>query len=227
MHPAVAVGLALSAALLSSCGGSSSPADDRGGRPGTGAQASCVAAVVYDGNTYHGRGRLQQNPDTTGEVVDGSIPGCNDTGGDAEPAEDVQLEELSDVPLETAVLFHGSVYVRDGHQLPASTQAWFEVPECSEAGEFELTGDWLGVGSDKKVRFDGDIRLPYTVEMHVTDGPQQYVGATINVHAFESTSPALGPADVKNSLWEGGQVHAHIDCNEGRYEALALDVPDA
>ena len=222
-------GIALTAALMASCGSSSVPgpgADADADRDGTSPAASCVAMVVYDDHAYYGRGQLQRDPETTGRVVSGTMPGCNDTGGTDEPAEAVALEELSDVPIETAVLFHDAVFVREGAQLPASTQGWFDVPTCQTEGEFDLTGDWLGVETTKKVRFDGDIRLPYTVELRVTDGPSEYLGATLQVFALESTSPSLTSDDVMNSLRQGGQVRAVTACNGTHFEAVSLSVPD-
>ena len=61
--------------------------------------------------------------------------------------------------------------------------------------------------------------------MHVTDGPEAYVGTTIRLHADAATEPALGPRDVKESLWQGGQVAARVRCVDGRFRAVSLAVP--
>ena len=122
----------------------------------------------------------------------------------------------------TAVYFQGAIYVRDGRHLPKRTQRWFRASRCDMPGRFEVTGDWLGVRGPKKPRFDGDIRVPYRVEMHVTSGPARYVGATITVRATESTDPTLTPADVKASLWRGGRVTASVRCADRKFTALAL-----
>ena len=58
--------------------------------------------------------------------------------------------------------------------------------------------------------------------MHVDAGPEQYEGAQITVHASTSTSPALGPDDVKSSLWTGGSVTAQVRCDGDRFAATAL-----
>jgi hypothetical protein len=221
--------------VAAGCGGSTSPAVDEitpstSTAPdvaGGGVAASCAAAVQYDGSLYLGQGQLQRDPATTGRLLDGSVPACNDTGGASEEAEPAQLAELEDVPAETAVLFNGGVYVREGAEIPASAAPWFTAPECTSDGEFDLVGDWLGVQSPQEPRFDGDIRPPYRIEVHVTDGPDAYLGATIQVHADSDTDPTLGPDDVKESLWEGGQVMALTRCAGGRFEAVSLRVPPA
>ena len=191
---------------------------------GDAGSASCAAVLVYDGHTYLGSGRVKRDPKVTGRSMRAVLPGCDDTGGQsvAHKNEPVQVDELADVAPSTAVLFQGSLYVRTGHDLPEQTQRWFRAPRCSTTGTFEVTGDWLGVAGPKKPRFDGDIRLPYRLELHVTSGPTRYVGTTIMVQATKATDPALAPADVRSSLWKGGQVSASVRCADRHFEALAL-----
>lgn len=191
---------------------------------GDAGSASCAAVLVYDGHTYLGNGGVKRDPEVTSRSMPAVLPGCNDTGGqsEAEKEEPVRVHELAEVAPSTAVFFQGSIYVRKGRDLPKQTQRWFRAPRCGNAGTFEVTGDWLGVTMPKKARFDGDIRLPYRLEMHVTSGPTRYVGTTITVRATEATDPALTPADVKASLWKGGQVSASVQCADRHFEALAL-----
>ena len=193
---------------------------------GDAGSASCAASIVYDGHTYWGRGGVKRDPEVTGRSMPAVLPGCDDSGGqsEAEPDVSVRVDELADVASSTAVLWHGSIFIRDERDLPQETQRWFRAPRCGTAGTFEVTGDWLGVTGPKKPRFDGDIRPPYRLEVHVTSGPTRYVGATIMVRATEATDPALTPADVKASLWQGGQVSASVQCADGHFAALALHV---
>ncbi len=99
-------------------------------------------------------------------------------------------------------------------------------PRCTSDGEFELTADWLGVTGPKKVRFDGDLRPPYRLRVHVTEGP-----AEVRRHhdpgarRRRDRARALGPRDVKESLWQGGQVAARVQCVHGRFRAVSLAVP--
>jgi len=137
----------------------------------------------------------------------------------------VDVDVLADVPAETAVLWNGSVYLRDGRELPAPARLWFRAPRCTTDGQFDLIGDWLGVIGPKPPRSDGDLRPPYRLEVHVTSGPDAYAGTTIQVHADAATDPRLGPNDVKTSLWNGGQVAARVDCVDGRFHAVSLRVP--
>ena len=110
-------------------------------------------------------------------------------------------------------------------ELPPEARVWFRAPRCTTGGEFELAADWLGVTGPKEPRFDGDLRPPYQLRVHVTDGPTEYVGATLDVHADAATEPTLGPEDVRASLWQGGTVVARVACDAGRFRALALRVP--
>lgn len=200
------------------------------GDGGDGAEsAACPAAVVYQGHTYWGHGEVKRDPATTGRLIEGMLPSCDDSGAQESVDRDqpVQVAELADVPLETAFLWNGSVYIRQGRELPAATQMWFRAPRCTSAGEFDLTADWLGVIGPKRPRFDGDLRPPYRLEVHVTTGPRRYIGTTIWVHADAATDPGLGTRDVKRSLWKGGQVVAHVSCADGRFQAHSLRTPRA
>ena len=212
------VAVAIMCVVLASCG-----SGDGGGRGGTGSSA-CAAVAVYQGHTYLGHGGVKRDPATTGRLVQGVLPSCDDSGGQdpAEPDQSVQVAELVDVPLETAFEWNGGVYIRKGRELPAAAEDWFRGPRCASVGVFVLTADWLGVNGPKKPRFDGDLRPPYRLEVHVTEGPREYVGATIRVHAHADTDPGLGPGDVKTSPWKGGQVIAQVSCLDGRFRAHSL-----
>jgi hypothetical protein len=213
--------LAATAPLSAACTSTGSTHD------GGGSEASCADSILYRGATYRGHGELARDPATTGRQVAGVIPGCDDSGGHAPPGrpEAVQVAELVGVPLETAFRWNGSIFVRDGRELPAQNRSWSRAPRCSSANGFELLADWLGVTGPNKPRFDGDLRPPYRLHVHVVEGPAEYVGATIVVHTDAATAPTLGPEDVEASLWTGGKVVALVRCDEGRFRALALRVP--
>lgn len=208
-----ALGLATAAALLTAC-------SSGGGVAGFG-DPGCAAIVEYDGHRYWGHGELVRTPATTGRTETGVLPGCDDGNGEAVP-EEVTVEELEDLPLDEALLVNGSLYVRGRGTVPAAARVWFEAPTCDEPGAFELTGAWVGVQSRRKARFDGDIRPPYRISMWVDRGPASYVGTRVTVRAEERTDPHLGPKDIKQSLWKGGDVTARVHCQDGRFVADAL-----
>jgi hypothetical protein len=211
----VVLTLAVVSGALASC--ASKPVRDT-------SSASCAAVIIYGSHTYWGRGGVLRDPATTGRLVTAVRPPCDDSGGQLppDPTQRVRVAELADVPLTTGFVFQDTVYLRRSRRLPAATRVWFEPQRCTSAGTFRLTADWLGVTGPKKPRFDGDLRLPYQLEVHVTDGPRRYVGATIHLRADTATHPALGTADVKASLWKGGHVTAAVSCANGRFRALAL-----
>jgi hypothetical protein len=202
---------------LTSCAGSGPDLGET-----TGASASCAAVLRVDGATYLGIGGLRRDPAVTGEEVEAVMPGCNDTGGEAPPDEFVSAQVLSEVDSDTAILFDGAVYVRDGSEAPEQLTYWRTAPTCDTDGTFELSGGWLGVQGPHKPEHDGDIQLPYRISMHVDEGPEEYRGAQITVRADTSTSPALGPEDVESSLWTGGTVTAQVQCDGAQFEAIAL-----
>jgi len=188
---------------------------------------ACAAVIVHDGQLYLGTGGMKRDPATTGRLVDGVVPGCDDSGGQlpTDPDQHVKVEELADVPVSTAVLWQDVVYVRRGAELPVQARTWFRAPKCASSNGFELTADWIGVTSPRRARFDGDLRPPYRLEVHVVNGPRAYVGATIHVRADAATRPGLSPRDVRSSLVHGGQVVARVDCVDGQFHATSLQVP--
>lgn len=213
--------LALAAACLAlgltSCG-----TNDRGQDETVRSAASCGAVLRIDGATYIGVGGLRRYPAVTGEEVEAIQPGCNDMGGEAPPDETVSAQVLREIGTDTALLFNGDVYVREGREATEQLTYWRTAPPCVTAGTFELSGTWLGVQGPHRPEHDGDIKLPYRVSMHVDEGPEEYVGAQVTVHADTSTIPALGPDDVDSTLWTGGSMTAEVHCDGDRFAARAL-----
>lgn len=134
----------------------------------------------------------------------------------------MEVAELVDIPMTRAVLVRGTLYVRSDLPFPTPARAWFVAPSCRTPGAFRLRGDWLSVEGPHEPRFDGDIRPPYRLGIHVTEGPRAYRGTTVQVCATEHTHPALGPPDVKRSLWGGGKLVARVRCEDDRFIAEAL-----
>ena len=210
----VAVFAAAAAGHLSACS-QDSPVTTSGG------DAGCAALLEYDGHRYAAHGELKRDPDTTGRFESATALGCDDGNGEA-PDRQVEATELADVPADRALLVEGTLYVRVDRPLPEAARAWFVAPACDREGAFEVRGDWLSVKGTHEPRFDGDLRPPYRVVVHVDDGPPELVGATIGIRATADTDPSLGPRDVKGSLWEGGGLVAQVRCDGGTFVATAL-----
>ncbi|WP_155992885.1 DUF6281 family protein [Nocardioides sp. URHA0020] len=213
----IAVGLVAGSGALVGCGSST--------EGGGGASASCAAIVEYDGARYLGTGEVHRTPVTTGRVMPAVAPGCDDTGGqDDQTVQDtkVQVEELAAVDPRVAVLLNGGIYVREGASVPAVVRSWLRAPRCSTPGVFEITADWLGLTGPHEPRTDGDVRLPYQLEVRVTDGPERYVGGTITLDATTATDPELSSDDVEQSLWEGGQLTARVRCLHHGFDVVGV-----
>ncbi len=200
------------ATLLSGCGAL--------GAGGSG-DAVCAAELEYQGHVYIAHGELKRDPATTGRVDVATVQACDDGSG-ATPARQVQVDELAMVPQQRAVLAEGSLYVRADLPFPKAARGWFVAPRCSTDRPFELGGDWLDVQGLHMPRFDGDLRPPYRVGVHVTRGPKRYMGTTIQIRATEHTDPSLGPKAVKTSLWEGGGLSAKVQCVNRAFEAISM-----
>ena len=187
---------------------------------------SCVARLVVDGREYTGTGGLVREPDVTGEEVEATLPGCNDTGGEDAPDEAVIAFALDGIDPQTALLFGSDVYISEGspqdEHLSELLRHWRSVPACETAGPFTLSGDWLGVRGPHEPDVDGDIRAPYRLTMHVDDGPEQYVRTQVVVRVTASTTPALDQDDVETSLWAGGTVTAEVECDGRRFVAVSV-----
>lgn len=200
--------------LLSSCG------DAERGRQGE-PSAVCAAAVEYDGRTYVGYGDLKRFPATTGRIVTGTIPGCDDGHGVGR-AESVDVHELRAIGIERAVLVNDALYVREDTPLPGPARSWFRSPRCVGEAPFELTGRWLGVTGGPEPRFDGDIRPPYYLQVEVKAGARPYVGTKLSIHATTQTEPLLTTDDVKTSLWKRGLLSASVHCEGDDFVADEL-----
>ena len=194
-----------------------------GSRSGS-ADASCADLADYRGARYAGHGELQRRPPTTGPAGTATWVTCDDGDGESD-ADEMEVEELRDLPLDRAFLSHGRLYVREDLDFPEPARAWFERTTCSAGGQFDLTGQWLGVRSPNEPRFDGDLRPPYRIDVWVSESTASYADTRVTVHATDATDPQLGPEDVKRSLWKGGDVTARVHCEDGRFVADGLSTP--
>ncbi len=219
--------LVLAGWLLVGCGQDVGPAGPAGAPRGTAAESEggatvtrsglCAAELEYADHHYVGHGDLLRDPATTGRVESGTA-----TGADCDLSREIEVAELAGVSMERAVLAEGTVYVRADRPFPEAARVWFSPVRCTSDGELELSGDWLGVQSPNAAAFDGDLRPPFRVEVHVTEGPADYRGARVTIRATEATDPTLGPSDVQDSLHEGGGLTAVVRCAGGGFVATAL-----
>ena len=186
-------------------------------RPGP----SCAALLDFGGHRYTGHGELKRDPETTGRTATGTVPGCEDGNG-AAPTRQVKVVELADIGMRRAVLVDGTLYVRTDRPFPATARAWFVAPRCEDGGRFELAGEWLSAQGGLRPRYDGDLRPPYRIGVHVTRGPRRYVASTVQLHVTRHTRPALSSKDAKASLRRGGTVTAEVRCVDGRFVTTSV-----
>ena len=224
--------LELASALLVACGltvtGCAAPAAGPADGGDGIASASCVMQLSYDGAVYEDapKGPPDRRPLLTGRTDTAELPGCNDTGGEDEPSEQVTVEELEGVPMTTAVWSMGGVLVRRGEALPAFAEGWYGVPGCSLDGTVDLVGRWLGVTTEKEVRFDGDLRPPLRIELFVEPGagnPDELQRYTLRVHDDGAASPALDKQLAEEALWSArSSLAVAVVCDGDRYVAQSF-----
>jgi hypothetical protein len=205
--------------VLAGCATHSGAAHDDVGSSPSEPATSCAARLDHDGHTYTGYGELRRDPETTGRVGSGTLRACREGDISTVP---VDVAELTGVAMSRAVLVDGTLYVREDLPFPEEAGVWFVAPACSTDGAFDLAGEWLGVQGAPEPRFDGDLRPPYRVEVHVTEGPRRYVGATIEIRITDGTTPTLRSGDVRTSLWKGGGLQATVECERKRFVATAV-----
>lgn len=192
------------------------------------ASASCATQLRYDGAVYEAapKGPPDRAPELTGRTDTAEVPGCEDTGGEDPPPSQVEVEEIAGVPMTTAVWSMDGVLVRRGATLPASSEAWYGVPGCSLGGPVDLVGTWVGVSSEKKVRFDGDLRTPLRIDLYVEPGsgnPDELERYTLRVHDDGAASPALDRHLAEEALWSTRAALAvTVVCDGNRYQARSF-----
>jgi len=180
-----------------------------------GTEAVCPAVVDLDGHRYFGYGDLLTTPSTTSRTAVAISPSCDDGNG-ATGRDRLTAHEIRGIPMTTAVLVDGNLYLEENAQLTAEMRAWFRYPTCSHEGSVTLVGRWIGVTQVKPVRFDGDVRPPlrieYAVERSTPDVPA-YDGWRIHVRDDGSARPALTPDDVKAALWDDAPLEVRVHCD--------------
>jgi len=148
------------------------------------------------------------------------LPGCHDTGGADEPDEPVEVEVIRGVSPEVAVLFGGTLHVREGARLPATAAAWYASASCTSSGELRLAGRWVGVSEPAAPHFDGVLAPPYDVAIKVDEGPQRYVGSILEVQVDEATDPVLARSDL--AQLDVVRLGATATCRDGGFVATSL-----
>jgi Family of unknown function (DUF6281) len=193
------------------------------------AEGSCVLTVLYDGHRYDAIAIEVAPPE--GEILgQGTLPPCNDTGGDNESSEQIEITALEGVAPSFALLWAGRndvVFVRDdvdSGALPHEISRLLRASECDSADEpIELAGPWLGIlGADGDTEVD--LVPPYDLEMFVENASSpRYERANVSVRVPAALGEPLSREDVRSSLWKGGTISLTVTCREGLYIAQQVD----
>lgn len=211
------VGL-LCAATLAGCAG--------GSVRGTGGAGSCAFLAQFRGTTYE-EVRLGVAAPEGEPVGTATLPPCNDTGGDDEQGEEIEVARLEGVPPRQALLWVGhpdEVLVREGLKpYPDEITRLLEPPACDPRDEpIQLTGTWLGIlGADGNTEVD--MKPPYDVDMFVEESSKPtYERAYLTVRVPKTAGQPLSRDDLRESLWEGGTVSVEARCSLRGYVATEI-----
>lgn len=190
--------------------------------------ALCALEVRFNGEVYDGapRGNPERAPELTGRTATAHLPACNDTGETDESPQRLTVEEIEGLPMTTALWAQGDLLVRRGETLPAFTDAWYRKPSCTRSEPFHVVGQWVGVMTEKKVRFDGDLRPPLYVDLRVEPGhgsPRDLERYTFRIHDDGDASPGLDPHMAEEALWSSrAALDVTVACDGDRFVAQAF-----
>ncbi len=197
--------LTLLAGVLSSCAGDES-------------EASCIAVIEIDGESYYERDSDELEVPTDGGETDAVSPGCNDSGKE-EPDDQIRVELIRDVPAATAVVYQDALYVRGGVQLPASAGDWYPSVSCREPGEFVLRGRLGSVSQPYQPYAHRELEAPYEVSLLVDEGPWSDTWLEVQVTAESESGLTAADRDRNRVL-----LRATVKCREGEFLARSLQV---
>jgi hypothetical protein len=219
------------AALVTGCaddvtsGAGDPPASEEA--PGGAGLDACMLVMTYDGARFEGApgGPPDRAPVLTGRSATASLATCDDGAGPDSGGE-VEVEEIDGVALETAFWHQGSIMVREGADLPQALDPLYRAPTCELAGEVEVRGQWLGVVSKKKPRFDGDLRPPLRIQLYVeetSDAAADLDRYTIWVRDDGTARPALDKTMAEEALWSSrAALETVLVCSGGRFQARSF-----
>jgi hypothetical protein len=197
--------------------------------PSVEAEASCALAILYEGHRYSAIA-VEVAPPAGETLGQGTLPACNDMGGDSESSEQVEITALEGVAPSFALLWAGrndAVFVRDDADsgaLPHEISRLLRASECDSADEpIELAGPWLGIlGADGDTEVD--LVPPYDLEMFVENASSpRYERANVSVRVPAELGQPLSREDIHSSLLKGGTVSLTVTCRQGRYIAQQVD----
>jgi hypothetical protein len=188
--------------------------------------ASCAFVLDYDGRRWSPVGS-DRTPVAGGLLGEGVLLGCDDGNG-ASPDETVEVRRVRGVDPTEAISVDGELLLPQGATgLPEALRDASEPVRCDLEGPVELAGRWEGIRSPAEPRFDGDVRLPYSIDFRtsderVTDG---YASVLLQARATAQTA-RVSPEDVKALLWEPAPSVLTTHCEDGRFVMDAIDPAD-
>jgi hypothetical protein len=233
-HHRFAVPLVALVLFLAGCANGSEAGEKEGpgvrSAPDVAGEFECILSMSYDGADYSSapKGPPDRSPMLTGRTATAVLPACDDGAGEGHGPENVQVDQIEDVPLDTAFWWQGTIMLRRGARLPVSLEALYGPPVCRFPGQVEVTGKWLGVTTSKEVRFDGDLRTPLRIELYVEETDDPTAGLeryTIRVRDDGSARPALDKTMAETALWSSrAELQVTLVCDDGQYQAASFSI---
>jgi hypothetical protein len=189
--------------------------------------AQCASRLRFDGREYVDVSDLALNPRAGGTVGRGVLAGCDDGNG-AAPERNVPVAAVAGLEPTEAVYADDVVWVPADAPVPSLLTQARQAPGCSLDGPTDVAGLWQAATPTRKVRFDGDLRPPYTIDLLVEDRavvPAGYRSAHLQV-AVTKDSDAPRPREVVRMLQRGAPAEVTLRCSGPRFIADSLKPAD-
>jgi hypothetical protein len=196
---------------------------------GASGDAACAAVLEFRGHTYTGSG-VRVAPIPAQPLGEGVIPTCRDQPDQpADPAFTVEVRAIDGIAPEIALTApgHGELYIRDDVDLerrPPALMRLLRTPTCDPADEpIALRGPWLGI-SAADGRNEVDLEPPYDLMLRADESSAPaYERAYLTVRVPARLGRPLDRGDLRDSLWQEGQISIVASCRTGEFVAERVE----
>jgi len=206
--------------------GSSAADPDSAVTVGSGGGGQCALLVRFRGADYVG-GSPDVRPEVGRSLGTIVVPPCNDHNGANDHAHRIRVAALRGISPDIAVVWReaGWILIRKGlDPIPRAVTRLMDPPACRDAnGSITLRGQWLGIAAPHG-ETELDLVAPYHLEVEVGfASADRYIGATIQLRVPPALGSPLTREDLRTSLWEGGDLSAHVHCGPGPRHRFVVD----
>jgi len=185
---------------------------------------SCPSVMTFQGSTYQPSEELTRLPTVGHRLGSGRRPVCEDGGGPSHERA-TSVRAVVGTPSSEAVYVGDTVWTNaDLAGLPASLASSRDPVICGSSRTVTAVGQWIGVESSRRVRFDGDVRAPATMKLLTADPavvPPSFARVLLDVRLTGATV-GLARQDVTAMLQGGRAAEVAMRCVDHRFVAISV-----